>query len=127
MLERSISVAEASDALDALDDYSRMNTGVDAIGPRSVLEMFIRQVGEERKVRDDALPYSFDLFYDIKSKRSLYDHLTGRQRMFVAATDEELKEMMREHGVPMPDGTMIQPKAKGVLGVLQKLFGAPIK
>lgn len=37
-------IKAAREALDSLDDYARMNTGVDAIGPRSVLERFISEV-----------------------------------------------------------------------------------
>ena len=32
---------QALEALDSLDDYARMDTGVDAIGPREVLQKFI--------------------------------------------------------------------------------------
>lgn len=42
-VERGIAHAEASEALDALDDYARMDVGVDAIGPRGVLEKYIEQ------------------------------------------------------------------------------------
>lgn len=37
-------IKAAREALDSLDDYARMNTGVDAIGPRGVLERFISEV-----------------------------------------------------------------------------------
>ena len=36
-------IKAAREALDSLDDYARMNTGVDAIGPRGVLERFISE------------------------------------------------------------------------------------
>lgn len=36
-------IKAAREALDNMDDYARMNTGVDAIGPRSVLERFISE------------------------------------------------------------------------------------
>lgn len=35
----------AREALDSLDDFARMDCGVDAIGPRGVLERFIEQAG----------------------------------------------------------------------------------
>ncbi len=38
-----ITQQEALEALDSLDDYARMEIGVDAMGPRTVLERFIRQ------------------------------------------------------------------------------------
>lgn len=41
-----ISKQAASDALDSLDDFARMECGVDAIGPRGVLERFIEQAGD---------------------------------------------------------------------------------
>lgn len=37
-------IKAAREALDNLDDYARMNTGVNAIGPRAVLESFISEV-----------------------------------------------------------------------------------
>lgn len=36
-------IKAAREALDSMDDYARMNTGVDAIGPRKVLEAFIAE------------------------------------------------------------------------------------
>ncbi len=44
-----VTVAEAAEALDSLDDYARMY-GVDAIGPRETLEKFIAQ---QKAVEDD--------------------------------------------------------------------------
>lgn len=38
-----VSPNQAAEALDSLDDCARMNLGVDAHGPRSVLERFIAQ------------------------------------------------------------------------------------
>lgn len=37
-------IKAAREALDNMDDYARMNTGVNAIGPRGVLERFISEV-----------------------------------------------------------------------------------
>jgi hypothetical protein len=42
-------VQQAREALDNLDDYARMDTGVDAIGPRGVLETFISNVEKAAK------------------------------------------------------------------------------
>ncbi len=39
-----VSKATALEALDSLDDYARMQTGVDAFGPRTALQRFIEQV-----------------------------------------------------------------------------------
>lgn len=39
-------IAKAKEALDNLDDYARMDVGVDAMGPRGVLEKFIASVEE---------------------------------------------------------------------------------
>ncbi len=36
-------IKAAREALNSLDDYARMNTGVNAIGPRGVLESFISE------------------------------------------------------------------------------------
>lgn len=44
---------DAREALDSLDDFARMDCGVDAIGPRGVLERFIEQVGA---LEDQAIP-----------------------------------------------------------------------
>jgi len=41
---QAVDIAAARKALDNLDDYARMETGVDAIGPRTVLEQFITAV-----------------------------------------------------------------------------------
>ena len=37
-------IAQARKALDDMDDYARMEVGVDAMGPRNVLEKFIDDV-----------------------------------------------------------------------------------
>jgi hypothetical protein len=51
-------IKAAREALDNMDDYARMNTGVNAIGPRKVLEDFIsaaeRAVSPEESVHDAA-------------------------------------------------------------------------
>lgn len=39
---------QAAEALDSLDDYARMATGVDAIGPRGLLQRFIGEVAADR-------------------------------------------------------------------------------
>jgi hypothetical protein len=39
--EMTVTAEQALEALDSLDDYARMDTGVDAIGPREVLQKFI--------------------------------------------------------------------------------------
>ncbi len=41
-----VSKATALEALDNLDDYARMQTGVDAYGPRTALQRFIEQTPE---------------------------------------------------------------------------------
>lgn len=41
----SAAAAQALEALDNMDDYARMTVGVDAIGPRTVLERFIKSHG----------------------------------------------------------------------------------
>jgi len=38
-----VTIPQALAALDDMDDYCRMATGVDPIGPRKVLEQFIRE------------------------------------------------------------------------------------
>lgn len=57
-----ISDQSAREALDALDDYARMDTGVDAMGPRGVLEKYIAQreadsaeLEKQRRVNTDYL------------------------------------------------------------------------
>jgi len=47
-----VTVQQARDALDNMDDYARMDAGVDAIGARGVLERFI----EEAQVSTSAQP-----------------------------------------------------------------------
>lgn len=44
--DRSVTKAEALEALDSLDDYARMSVGVNAIGPRGVLERYIANMPE---------------------------------------------------------------------------------
>lgn len=39
----------AAEALDSMDDFARMDFGVDPFGPRGVLERFISEVRQERK------------------------------------------------------------------------------
>lgn len=51
-----------------------------------------------------ALPYEFDLLYDIKTVEDLHGHLTGTRRMATSATDQELIELARTHGIALPDG-----------------------
>lgn len=41
-----VSHEEAAKALDSLDDYARMPLGVDAVGPRELLEKYIKQQKE---------------------------------------------------------------------------------
>lgn len=43
---------QARVALDSLDDYARMSFGVDAIGPRKVLESFIEQAAQMMRERE---------------------------------------------------------------------------
>ena len=43
---KDVSVQAAREALDSLDDYARMGVGVDAHGPRGMLERFIAQTAE---------------------------------------------------------------------------------
>jgi len=43
----SSDVQDALEALDALDGYARMDAGVDAFGPRGVLERFIVKVEQQ--------------------------------------------------------------------------------
>ena len=38
-----VTIEQAREALDSLDDFARMDNGVDAHGPRGVLERFIAQ------------------------------------------------------------------------------------
>lgn len=47
-----VSIEQAKSALDSLDDYARMNVGVDAYGPRGMLERFIDQQSLLRKNAD---------------------------------------------------------------------------
>lgn len=42
-MSKIYTVAEALEALDSMDDYARMDCGVDAHGPRNVLKSFIEQ------------------------------------------------------------------------------------
>lgn len=49
---------QARVALDDLDDFARMDTGVDAMGPREVLEGFIEQQAALLRERESAGPLS---------------------------------------------------------------------
>lgn len=40
-IAQAVTREQALEALDAMDDYARMDTGVDAKGPREVLRRFI--------------------------------------------------------------------------------------
>jgi hypothetical protein len=42
-MSQYVSHEDAAKALDSLDDYARMGTGVDAHGPRGMLERYIAQ------------------------------------------------------------------------------------
>ncbi|QBJ04492.1 hypothetical protein HOV23_gp081 [Pseudomonas phage Lana] len=46
-----------------------------------------------------ALPYVFDLLYDIKTLEQLNDHLSGKQRQATSATDAELYALARDNNV----------------------------
>ncbi|MHD0644477.1 hypothetical protein ACYPKM_02420 [Pseudomonas aeruginosa] len=54
--------------------------------------------------RDDDLPYSFDLLYDLKTYGDLYDHLTGVCRRPISQTEAQILETMSDHGIPLPEG-----------------------
>ena len=43
MTNSRITPAQALEALDSMDDYARMEVGVDAMGPRETLRKFIEQ------------------------------------------------------------------------------------
>lgn len=58
-----------------------------------------------------ALPYIFDLLYDIKTVEALHGHLTGTQRMATSATDRELIELAQTHGIALPEGLAAGPAA----------------
>lgn len=49
----TITKAQALEALDSLDDYARMETGVDAHGPRETLRKFIEQQDDEFYTEDE--------------------------------------------------------------------------
>jgi hypothetical protein len=52
MTEQTYTAEQARKALDDMDDYARMETGVDAIGPRKVLEAFIEQAEQMMRARE---------------------------------------------------------------------------
>lgn len=58
---------------------------------------------------DTPLPFPFDLLFDIKTLGELHDHLTGVRRTATSATDQELLDLMAEHGTPLPDGYEAPP------------------
>lgn len=44
---KTVTKEEALEALDSIDDLARMDIGVDPIGPRTVLENFLKQTEPE--------------------------------------------------------------------------------
>ena len=52
-MTKLVTQQDARDALDSLDDFARMDCGVDAVGPRGVLERFIEQAGVQK---DEPIP-----------------------------------------------------------------------
>ena len=55
-----ITIEQALEAIDNLDDYARMETGVDPIGPRECLISFVSQY-EQLRAENDALITERDL------------------------------------------------------------------
>ena len=51
----SITAKQAREALDNMDDYARMDAGVDAIGPRKVLEDYITETDRQLAAKDAEL------------------------------------------------------------------------
>lgn len=51
-----------------------------------------------------ALPYIFDLIFDLKTVEQAHDHLLGKTRYSFAGTDRDLVDKMVEHGIPLPEG-----------------------
>lgn len=70
------------------------------------------------------LPYVFDLLYDLKTLEQLNDHLSGRQRYSVHATDAELYAFARQQGVDC-DGSKVVETAEMRMATLLKHLTKP--
>lgn len=60
----------AREALDSLDDYARMDTGVDAFGPRGVLERFIDSVAANAAQGGEQATRSMSMYANIEDWRN---------------------------------------------------------
>lgn len=49
---KKVTIQEAINALDHLDDYAKMAISVDPIGPREVIENFIKQTANNKQKAD---------------------------------------------------------------------------
>lgn len=59
------------------------------------------------------LPYVFDLLYDFKSLEALHDHLSGKSRAATSGTDRDLRRLMIEYNLPLPEKCPEVPTSVG--------------
>lgn len=105
-------IAQAKEALDNLDDYARMDVGVDAMGPRGVLEKFIASIEQERlyagmradsgqRERDQAVTPAYAAWLDEQAKQGIEAH--GGNEIWNAATKAALLSSPAEQAGPGGD------------------------
>lgn len=66
-----ITVEQALEAIDNLDDYARMNVGVDAVGPRGVLVSFCSQSAQLRAENERLKAALHEVVFACRTKISM--------------------------------------------------------
>lgn len=67
------------------------------------------------------LPYVFDLLYDLKTLEQLNDHLSGRQRYSVHATDAELYAFALQNNVTCDGSKVVETAEMRMVTLLKHL------
>ena len=80
-----ITIEQALEAIDNLDDYARMDTGVDAVGPRELLVSFVSQSAQLRAENED-----------LKRRLEFAEAVIAGDRALIAGLRYELAEAKKD-------------------------------
>jgi predicted nucleic acid-binding Zn-ribbon protein len=97
---KPVTVERAREALEDMDDYARMDAGVDAKGPRETLERFIAEHERalaELRAENERLRKSRNEWYHAAEGRRLANSDLRRRNAELQARVAELEALFREN------------------------------
>ena len=80
-----ITIEQALEAIDNLDDYARMDAGVDAVGPRELLVSFVSQSAQVHAENED-----------LKRRLEFAEAVIAGDRALIAGLRSELAEAKKD-------------------------------